>query len=322
MKIESTYYETLIISYLKGELDQDSRLELEDWVKNSEENKETYLSVRKAWIAAGLQEGAFSKDEAWSDINAKIDTSVKAISQKPNFRRVLLAACALILLTGAFFTWYSQENNLGNTYLAQNEALDVNLPDGSEIVLSPHSKVSFLKEGNQRKVHLEGSAFFDVKRDVNSPFIVSSKNLEVEVLGTSFLVEDFSDAEAKVSVSSGKVEVRAKGNKVQLKKNEMAVFVKAEESLSMLEITDNNIASLKSKKLIFENAEISSVMEAIRRHYKLHSIEFEKTMEDCRLTSKFENKSLSSVLRVIENTLGLQFEKSSQSLIVKGTCKK
>ena len=87
------------------------------------------------------------------------------------------------------------------------------LPDGSEVVLSPGSRIGHLPEfdGSLREVFLEGKAFFDVVRDTNRPFRVHSGAIVTKVLGTSFLVEGKKDENiVEVSVMSGTVSVSQK----------------------------------------------------------------------------------------------------------------
>ena len=89
----------------------------------------------------------------------------------------------------------------------EGEALAVILPDGS---------MAFLFEGgllthpcsfqrNERWVILEGEAFFDVVEDDNLIFVVETKFVDIEVVGTSFLVRSDSICPFELTVQSGRV---------------------------------------------------------------------------------------------------------------------
>lgn len=75
--------------------------------------------------------------------------------------------------------------------------------------------------GEERKVYVEGEAYFEVTRDEEHPFIVSVKNFDVRVLGTSFNVMSYDDEFASsVTLLSGKVETTSGHDTVRLSPGE------------------------------------------------------------------------------------------------------
>ena len=71
--------------------------------------------------------------------------------------------------------------------------------------------MSFVKD--ERVVTLRGEAYFEVARDVESPFIVQTRGLYTKVLGTSFNVKAYDDEpEVSTTLLSGKVEVCLPGD--------------------------------------------------------------------------------------------------------------
>jgi len=86
----------------------------------------------------------------------------------------------------------------------------INLPDGSSVLLSPASELQYARQftGSDRSVYLKGEAFFEVVKNVGSPFYVRTSRLTTKVLGTSFRVRSFEAEEtASVKVTTGEVEV-------------------------------------------------------------------------------------------------------------------
>ncbi|MDR2284315.1 MAG: FecR domain-containing protein [Sphingobacterium sp.] len=92
------------------------------------------------------------------------------------------------------------------------------LEDGSEAWINARSKITFPNRfvGNERKIQLEGEAFFKVVKDKNRPFVVETEGLSTQVLGTEFNVKSANADEAQVTLLSGKVRVSA--DKVQFTK--------------------------------------------------------------------------------------------------------
>jgi ferric-dicitrate binding protein FerR (iron transport regulator) len=84
------------------------------------------------------------------------------------------------------------------------------LPDSTLIWLNANSSL-VVEAGfgeHNRQVRLEGEAFFEVGKDAAHPFMISTGEVHVKVLGTSFNIQSYDNlSELKVEVSSGKVQV-------------------------------------------------------------------------------------------------------------------
>lgn len=83
------------------------------------------------------------------------------------------------------------------------------LEDGSEVWLNSRSRITFPNRfiGSERKVVLEGEAFFKVAKSQNKRFIVETNGVSTQVLGTEFNVKSSSTLSREVTLLTGKVEV-------------------------------------------------------------------------------------------------------------------
>ena len=91
------------------------------------------------------------------------------------------------------------------------EQKKINLPDGSQVYLNEETRVVFAenwKAGTERKVRLTGEAYFDVKEKryegSTVKFVVATKDVNVEVVGTKFNVKEISP-KTQVYLQSGKI---------------------------------------------------------------------------------------------------------------------
>lgn len=108
------------------------------------------------------------------------------------------------------------KGELVEVFNGQSQPRLVSLPDGSSIVLQPHSRISYTLafSGSKREVYLVGEAFFEIAKDAEKPFFVYANELVTKVLGTSFSVRAYADsATVDVAVKSGKVSVFAQTDK-------------------------------------------------------------------------------------------------------------
>ena len=80
-------------------------------------------------------------------------------------------------------------------YAAMGTREEVVLPDGSKVWLNAGTLLiypsSFISES--RNVYIAGEGFFEVSKDKEHPFIVTTNHLELEVLGTTFNISAYPD---------------------------------------------------------------------------------------------------------------------------------
>ena len=325
-----TYYIELISSYLSGNASEAETVELEKWVLASDENRERFTTFKKAWILAGMKENLVEADveDQWNHISQELFFGGKVVdmkSQRSFGRRwapIAVAAGLAIFLA----IWLLQGPLNKTTHIEQTlaEVKDLNLPDGSHIILNQYASLSLedVSFENQRSVKLEGDAFFDVQRDENKPFLIQTSNVEIEVLGTSFYVDARSDQEeVRVVVESGSVAVRSGREEVVLLANESAVFEKSGKQLVKQANDDPNFLFLKSKTLAFDQVSLEEVIATVNRYYHSNiSLQVEEG-SPCYLTGAFQDKSLDAVITIIEETLGIEANRSASQVILTGTCK-
>ena len=152
------------------------------------------------FVLKHYQEGKFDTQKAIDRFN-----EAHGIVQKPR-RRVLpwvsgmVAAAAAVVL--CVFLFHGNEQQMIEL-IANNAVKEFALPDGTEVTLAPGSKLSY-SEKSPRKTLLEGKAYFEVARDEDVPFEITSDGAFVRVLGTKFMVDAGSSVK-EVYVTEGKV---------------------------------------------------------------------------------------------------------------------
>ncbi|WP_169503612.1 FecR family protein [Butyricimonas synergistica] len=151
------------------------------------------------------------------------------------------------------------------------------LSDGTRVWLNAGTRltypVNFVK--GERRVSLEGEAYFEVKRDDAKPFVVEVKGMDVTVLGTSFNLKSFaSDDRTIATLLSGKVEVKTSSRKVILMPNQQAELLVSKEQLGVREADLKSVMAWKNDMFIFKNATLECVMQEFSRWFDME-VEFE-----------------------------------------------
>ncbi|MBE9583158.1 FecR family protein [Mucilaginibacter sp. JRF] len=194
-----------------------------DQLTNAEQNllDEWYNSFDQAPIPDEVLGGSLISDSESDHLLKKIHTNINVPAQK-NGNSWWLRIAASILIAGLTailgFYIYKTTTLTGKASVTfttvtvePGQMKSVALADGSKIWLNSGSKLKYptVFNASEREVELlEGEAFFDVKHDDKKPFIVHSKGLVTQVLGTSFNVKAYSyQSSIQVSVATGKVGV-------------------------------------------------------------------------------------------------------------------
>ena len=99
------------------------------------------------------------------------------------------------------------------------------LSDGTKVWLNSRTKIEYpaVFADKERRIKLDGEAYFQVAQNIHKPFIVQTPKGNVEVLGTQFNVESYSDDSTfATALMEGAVKITAGNYQCQLKPNQMA----------------------------------------------------------------------------------------------------
>ncbi len=237
------------------------------------------------------------------ELSANYRSEAKVISL-PFTRRypMAIAASISLLLVALYFSVRLFMPNLVETAQAQYKTVE--LPDHSKITLNADSKVKYnpISWYWDRKVQLEGEAFFEVEK--GSDFVVSTKSGQVRVLGTSFNVKERENI-FKVDCKTGRVEVEVQKQKVVLHKNESAQLNSLNGKLTKDEKENLYVATWKKGYFSFDAEKLDNVIEELERQYNV-DIHL-KTNEDFLFTGYFPIGNIDSSLETVCSAFGLKY---------------
>lgn len=156
-----------------------------------------------------------------------------------------------------------EEAELVIIWVPYDESLDVTLPDGSQVMLYPGSKVSFPSrfEGKERKVELKGDAYFCVSRNEKQPFIVSANGIETKVLGTEFQVNASNAAQKSITLVSGSISVASNNDTKILTPNQQISYTSSAIQLSNVDTTP--LTMWRDGYLYYDNMSVESILSSL-----------------------------------------------------------
>ncbi|MDN3588057.1 FecR domain-containing protein [Pedobacter aquatilis] len=226
---------------------------------------------------------------------------------------------------------YPDGSILNNTKTTCNQTITT--PKGGEykIVLSDGTKVwlnaatvlqypTSFQERSERRVKLvSGEAYFEVAKDKNHPFIVTTATQELEVLGTQFNINAYR-APIRTTLEEGSVKLNHLGNKNSVKlipgeeaSNENGEFKKS--------VADVELAlAWKNGKLKFKNASLKAILDEAERWYGI-SVKYQGVIPEIHLTGGISRKSSLATLLKLLTMSGVNFsikeERGINILVIK-----
>lgn len=199
------------------------------------------------------------------------------------------------------------------------------LADGTKIWLNAATTlrypISF--NGDERKVQLQGEAYFEVAKRVHHgrrvPFIVNTGNQKLEVLGTSFNLQNYGKSIVTTLVE-GKVKLNVHDSpqdNLYLSPAEQAVLHFTNKNFLKTAVDPRYFTAWKEGKFAFYNTSIDEVMEIISRWYDVE-VHFDYRPENFAFSgtvSRYDD--INKLLRTIELVGDIHFELKGRKIYVK-----
>lgn len=225
----------------------------------------------------------------------------------------------------------SEDKPLYNTIATpRGGQYQVNLPDGTRIWLNAASSLKYpVKfDTNKREVELTGEAYFEVatvmlhtqetKNEAKKmPFIVITDKQQVEVLGTHFNINSYTNEnQTKTTLLEGAVKVTAlnKHSSSILKPGQQATLNNS--GLTTATVDTEEAVAWKNGYFQFNEADLGSIMRQLSRWYDVEVIFEGRSPDDLFHFKVSKNQSLSELLKIFEmNGINLKIE--GRKLIVK-----
>lgn len=322
----------LILKHLAGEASKEEEERLQYWLAQDRSHHDVLAAYRKAYRKEYTPIAKFNVEKGMDRLNQKIEAHENKVRRLTVSRSAWAIAAALVILAVAYVGLYispykptlKQANVEKSNPYGQKSTFK--LSDGSKVKLNSGSTLLFPGEftGDERRVILNGEAFFEVVKDPSRPFIVETPGISTTVLGTSFNVRAFEEDEnAVVSVVTGKVRVANEaGQNVELEPAQEAIYNTKKKELAKQPSRLDRAIAWKENILWFEKSTLKQVAEALTKWYGI-TVAFENAaIKECRLTGSFKNESLTNVLKSIKISTGINYEQNDNHVVFSGSaCK-
>ena len=289
-----------------------------DWVDASDKNREELIRERKYFDVLLLHKTK----------NSSMVQSGHRFSLPFVIRESLKIAAAIsVLLVSALYI----SNNVGKTapVLEMNKIVvppgqraNLTLSDGTNVWLNARTKIVYpaVFDKSVRQVAVDGEAYFDVAKDKKRPFIVETGKCNMEVLGTKFNVEGYSDKDDfEVTLMEGSVRVASRiglGDTLMLKPDSKACLQK-DGRLKVIPVDDYNPYRWKEGLICFRNESFLSIMSDLEKYFGVSIVVENKNVLKYYFTGKFRQADgIDYALRVLQRDIRFKYERDDENQII------
>jgi transmembrane sensor len=351
----------LIGKKLNGEASPEELLELEELLQQEVADRYPLHLLEEIWKNQHQIRSDERLEHKWSAFEDKINIAeenenieiarIVAIQNKYNRLKIIKIASWLVaasLLFGLF--WFTRDigtnNSRPNEIIAPKSGFSkIQLPDGTKVWLNSGSKLVYgANYGVEfRKVSLAGEAFFDVVKDAQHPFIVTTSTISIKVLGTQFNLRSYdNDKTSEAALIRGQIELTVLKNpekKIILKASEKLTVInheqvagKAMPSVGSARVTEeiplialSRIHQAKQdtlpsealwleNKLAFDAEEFESIAKKLERRYDITIVFKSDEVKRLRFTGRFQNESIDKALKALQTTTYFHYKTENNQI--------
>lgn len=305
-----------VVAYLQGEATGEQTLAASEWLKVAE-NLEVYRQLEKLnSLTADLQAmGKFDVQQAKQKVLKKYRNQKWLVIANWT-QRIAAVLFIPVLLAGIWYYLQQDELRKNLTSLLVNQEIVTQpgtkthlfLPDSTEVWLNASSTLRFpsVFAGEDRRIKLDGEAYFKVFKNKNKPFIVETSHLEVEALGTAFNLSAYSgDSKISTTLEEGKVKIAdgANAKKVMyLDPGGQLNYFPENKDYETLHVKVEDVIAWKDGILIFDQTPFYEVVTKLGRWFNSEMHITDQSIVNYRFTGTFTSESLEQVMELLTLT--------------------
>jgi transmembrane sensor len=359
----------LLVNYLTGEAGDEEREAAIAWLKESAENHRYFDELLEIYKVAKVTEAedVDFTSASWEKVKARHYRQLAEKFRKENKERKFILIrdifkyAAFITLAVSigyagfrFFTnrMFAPSAEIWNTIEAPyGSRVRLTLADGSRVWLNAGSNLKYSSRFGQdnRKVILNGEAYFSVVSDSSKQFIVSTSHLNIKVYGTEFNVKAYSDEDKiETTLVSGSIilegDLVLKSGKrwVTLEPNQTATYyitdrnydrekdAKVNEIKSVPKVSMNKAENLiitpdinpvlytswKDPVWYIDGESLQSLAIKFERRFNIKFILDSKSIQNYRFTGTLKDEPLELVLNVLELSFPIDYQIINNQVII------
>lgn len=322
MKESVTEYERLMSLYLENKCTTEQIERLAAWVDEHPDNAKEYHLFRNVWEAdhPAFAFGDIDVDGARKRVFKAVGIGGGRFGKFVFWWKSIAAVLLLPLLAaGAALVYVVSQRGAPDPVWQSFTApygvyADIILPDSSKVCLNSGSTLSYPSRfsGGRRDVRLQGEAYFEVRSDKDHPFAVSVKDMEIVATGTEFNIEAYPEAERRVTLVTGRLDVKVSGRSYALPAGYQLLHGLG-DTVSCFKTDTFKWTSWRNGVIAFRGDRLSYVFGRLSSLYDIDIEIVDAKVADYQIRATFRNERLDEIMSLIEQTAPIRCQRTEPS---------
>lgn len=186
------------------------------------------------------------------------------------------------------------------------------LSDGTRVWLNSETSIQYpvVFGTKERRVFIQGEAYFEVAKDAKKPFTVQFMSSSVTVLGTSFNIRAYpEEKQSQTTLAEGSVRIYSPGSSILLKPGEQAEVNALSGEMVKKEVEIKTFTSWKDGRFVFEQEPLENIMRTLERWYDIRVIFRDEGAKRISLSGNLKRYGdFSQVMNMLQMTGDVRFE--------------
>lgn len=232
------------------------------------------------------------------------------------------AQSSITTINGELAQAIPEEKSRPKTYNAvttpSGERVVMVLSDDTRVYLTSNSYLRYPSQfdKDKREVTLVGRAYFEVKKS-NTPFIVNTADMDIEVLGTSFDVEAKSTGNsASVILVEGSVKVHASGVSKVIYPNEQINFLRETREMTVKSVDSKLLTMWKDGVLVVHGHSFEELVESLASWYGVRIIDRTSVSPNEKFHGRFDREDIVAAIKAVAISANIKYRIEDGKLIL------
>lgn len=316
----------LITKYFNKEITTGEKAELFSLMQTDKELHQEFVSMQNL---SALSASLPAEDDEMKAVSKLLKFKQAHKNEKKKFvhlTRHLVGYAAAICLA-VLSTWtimnYQRENVIEEELAFEEfstppgQRAQVKLHDGTVVWLNARSRLRYPNRfsGTERKVELDGEAFFEVFRNEEAPFVVSTEKLDIKVLGTKFNVFAYKGKnEFTTALIEGSVKLYQSDNEsvaMYMSPNDYAEL--KDGRLVKSKISSTDFLLWKEGIYAFDDIPFGEIIKKLELYYDITIEIRNKKLNNYKFSGKFRQRDgIESVLKTLQKIYNFSYVKDEE----------
>lgn len=313
-----------IEKYFRGKLPEAERIELLKQVAADSVLAEEFSRYQNTQALLAFSDTLADTEESREGYRSFL-SRIKRKKHYLGLKRTLgyAAAVALIVMTVHLYHIYTYTPDLPmltdtSLFVPAGQRVSLTLQDGTVVWLNAQSRLTYpaVFLGQERRVRLEGEAYFEVAPDTEKPFIVSTGAIDMKVLGTAFNVYNYAGEDlSRVSLIEGSLQVydpSGTSSGIILQPNQEVTI--RDGQMTVAAIPNADYFLWKEGIYSFESEEFGVILKKLELYYDIEIVVKEPSMLRWEYTVKFRQRDgIDEIMRLMQKIHPFRLQKDEES---------